>query len=214
MARNAQTERTLTSEEQRLIRKLIRQGGTEDMLPRAARAAKMPLEKAQKILKRVHVQEEVRRRQRLIEFEQAKIDAADICRREDEDEKQIRVTEEKIYRQFNKLLEVEAEKLTNGHKLKAEFLKLGLVITGTIRNGKLERLTPPEGGSASIPTMYESTFERAAQAAQPEAAPLYPEEPLPTAAPAADEKSDSVQNVQTPAEPAPGAVFKVAVKRK
>ncbi len=205
MARTAPKDRTLTGQEQLLIRYYVREGGTADRIPRAARKLKITPERATAILRRTHVQEEVARRLAMLQFEQARLDARDIQRREHEDDENIRVTEAKVFRQLNQLIEADPTHLTSGHKLKAEFLRLALVVTGTIKDGNIERLIPPEGQAGRHgPNIYSSMFgiqpehEPAADVAE-----LYPDEPTPP--------EDRPAPANQPEAPAPPAASRQAV---
>ena len=215
MTRTAKKERTLTAQEQLLIRHYVREGGTEDRIPRAARKLKIPPERAAAILRRIHVREEVARRLAMLQFEQARLDARDINRRENEEEEKIRVTEAKVYRQLNELIEADPKSLTDGHRMKAEFLRLALVVTGTIRDGRTERLLPPDSQPGQHgPNIYTSMFGQQAQkmAGEDDAADLYPDEPLPVAEPAAEKKAEPPAEPTTPAQPQ--AILEVPVRRK
>jgi hypothetical protein len=186
MSRTAQADRCLTSEEQRLLRHYIREGGTEDKLAKAARKTKITLERAQALLKRVHVGEELARRRHLLEYEQAKLDAADLNRRETKEDEQIDLTEKKIFQQMIRLIETPAEEMKDGHQMKAQFLKLAAVFTGTIRDGrleKIERMSQPDGTlGVPEPCIYQSIYTRAASQVQQEPADLLPDEAAPAAA--------------------------------
>jgi hypothetical protein len=186
MSRTAKADRCLTSEEQRLVRHYIREGGTEDKLARAARKTKITLEKAQTLLKRIHVAEELARRRHLLEYEQAKLDAADLNRRESEEDKRIDLTEKLIFEEMRDLIRTPAKKLGDGHKAKSELLRLAAVFTGTIRDGRLERLLPPDQGPGSGgggPVIYQDVFTRMALQAQGGVADLYsPAEDVPAQA--------------------------------
>lgn len=221
MARTAHNERTLTSEEQRLIRYYVREGATEDMLPKAARKAKMTLEKAQHILGHIAVREEIERRKNYLIYEQARIDAQDLNRREEKEDERVEILNDRIYAQLNKLIDADPMTLTNGHKLKADFLKLALVVTGTIRDGRTERLIPPEGSTPNTgPQMFQSDFENGSQRWDQDAAPLFPDE----SAPVASDQPQAIPVVassEPPAETAPApasagkkkSIFTVPVKR-
>jgi len=178
MSRTAKADRCLTSEEQRLVRHYIREGGTEDKLARAARKTKITLEKAQTLLKRIHVAEELARRRHLLEYEQAKLDAADLNRRESEEDKRIDLTEGLIFEQMRDLIRTPAEKLGEGHKAKSELLRLAAVFTGTIRDGRLEKIErmPQQDPTLGIPEpcIYQSIYTRAATHVQDGPADLWP----------------------------------------
>ena len=202
MSRTAKADRCLTSEEQRLVRHYIREGGTEDKLARAARKTKITLEKAQTLLKRIHVAEELARRRHLLEYEQAKLDAADLNRRESEEDKRIDLTERLIFEEMRDLIRTPAEKLGDGHKAKAELLKLGAVFIGTIRDGRLEKIErmPQQDPTLGVPEpcIYQSIYTRAATQVQDGPADLWPSNEQPPA-PAAVAKAHEA----APAPPAP-----------
>jgi hypothetical protein len=68
--------RRLTREELRLVRHYLREGKTEDKLATAARKTNITLEKAQALLKRTHVAEELERQWLIIGAEQSELAAA------------------------------------------------------------------------------------------------------------------------------------------
>lgn len=221
MTRTAKADRTLTAQEQTLIRHYVREGATEDKIPRAARKMKMPVERAQTILRRIHVAAEVTRRRHLIEFEQARLDAQDINRKENRDEERIQITENRVFSKLNDIIDTDPAKLTDGHRLMGQFLKLALVVTGTIRDGRTERLIPVQGGASGGPAIYRSVFQRRqeAEAAEPEAADLYPPEPLLPVPAAPAPKPDPAQT-EPPASAAakpetrPEKILEVPVPRR
>jgi hypothetical protein len=184
MTRTAKADRTLTAQEQTLIRHYVREGATDDKIPRAARKMKMAVNRAASILRRIHVAAEVSRRKRLLEFEQTRLDAQDINRRENKEEERVQLTEDRVFRKLNAIIETDPEKLTDGHRMMGQFLKLALVVTGTIRDGRTERLIPLQAGAGpAAPTFYRSIYQREHEAreAEAEGADLYPPEPLPAA---------------------------------
>lgn len=164
---------TLTSAELFLVRQYAREGGTEDKLARAARRAKMTEQLARTLLKKPHVQHELALYTQILRQEQAKIDAKDIDRRDQEDDRLLSDLERKAIRKMGTLIEADPKTLMDQHRIQMQVLKLALVVTGTIRDGRTERLTPaeitPPQGMAQSPGSF---FGRGMVSAE-EAAPLY-----------------------------------------
>jgi hypothetical protein len=164
---------TLSSQELFLVRQYAREGGTEDRLPRAARRARVTIEHARTLLKRPHVQHELALYQQILRQEQARIDAADIDRSQNEEDKLLRETERKAIRKLDALIEADPTTLTEQHLIQMRVLKFGLVVTGTIREGRTERITPPEGQSQQGNTQVPGSFFGRGMVSAEEAAPLY-----------------------------------------
>jgi hypothetical protein len=74
---------------------------------------------------------------------------------------------------MNAQIDLDPNDLNEKHLIQMRVLKLGLVVTGTIRDGRTERLAPPAGeGQGGSPQVPGSFFERGMVTAE-EAAPLY-----------------------------------------
>ena len=168
---------SLTSQEATLLRHYVRLGATEDRVGMAARRSKITEKYALTLLKRPHVQAELAKLKLILYREQARLDAADISRREVEEDVMCRETERRAMRRLNELLDLEPGNLKAAHTIHMEVLKLALVVAGTIRTGRAgtERLAPPDGGGlggAASTTVPGSFFERGMVSAA-DAAPLF-----------------------------------------
>jgi hypothetical protein len=169
-------EEGLSSKEVLFVRQFARLGAADDKLALAARRARITERMAQAMLKKPAVQHELALYKQILRTEQAKLDAKDIDRRDMEEDRLLSETERIALRKLNGLIEVDPATLQAQHQIQIQVLKLALVVTGTIRDGKTERMAPPDAqgkdGSAQVPGSF---FERGMVAAE-EAAPLYGEE--------------------------------------
>lgn len=210
----------LTAEESRLIRYYVREGATLDRLPIAAKKAKLTVARATQLLRKIHVTEEIIRRRELVIFEQARVDAQDINRREAEEDERERVTLSLIDKELHKLITADPKDMAHGARIKADILKLALVVTGTIRAGNTERVAPlgnSAGQQPAGPDIYQSTLERG-QTPAVEAAPIDEDEteaaPAPMPPPESKEPEDGGGS-GAPAAPAPPAQpFQVPVGKR
>lgn len=144
MPRNA--DRPLSADEQRFIRHYVRERDPE----KAAKKARLRPEQGMQFYKRAHVREDIDRRLRVIELEQAKIDAADIQRKVD-------LTDDFLNEHLRKTIELDPTKY-GAIKLKA--LGLGYVLRSRIRQGNTEALIRPQDTADVKENFYQSTFER------------------------------------------------------
>lgn len=177
----------LLEKEQKFVFHYIREGCADEKLNLVARRCRLPMDEAKSMLRRAHVQEEIRRRRALVEFEEHKLIARDKTALAREEDERDRVTLSKAEKALNGVLTLEA-KDHGAIILKA--VELALVYTGTIRNGNTVKLNkgdlepgqnplaaaPPE---AAGPSFYRSIFaaERDdAEATAPE--PVEPPAPL------------------------------------
>lgn len=233
MKRSAKTQRetpkrapSLTREELFLVRQYVREGATEDRLGRVARRARMTEQHARTLLKRPHVQAELALQKQILRMEQAKLDAQDINRREQQAEAEqevlLKPIERKALRRIEKLVEADPAELNNMGNV-MNVLKMALVVTGTIRDGRTERLTPPEGPaggrpSGDVPAWFAPRPMMGAEKAEP----LYgaaPSDQLPADSGQKDAGEPASQRVSEPApvrieEPAQAEVLEVKVEKK
>jgi len=173
---NAKTKATLTAQELFLVRHYVREGATEDRLGRAARRARISEKWARTLLKRPHVQAELALQKQILRHEQAKLDAADIHRKEEEEDVLCRDTERKAMHKLNTLIDADPRKLKDVHRIQMQVLKLALVVSGTIRDGRTERLAPPDGstgGSGQTTTHVPGSFFERGMMGAADAAPLF-----------------------------------------
>ena len=175
--------KSLTAQEQKFIFHFLREGAVEEHIYIVEKKARIPRGDGIKLLRRKHVALEIERRKAQVELEQAKVIARDQNRIAEEEDRRQSVTLDKIEKKLDELIALDPK--THG-ALVLSAIQTGLVYTGTIRTGRMERLLPPQtppdgnlpqGGNG----FYESVFDRmrAEQgeiaAAPVEAAPILPE---------------------------------------
>jgi hypothetical protein len=169
MPRNA--DRPLSADEQRFVRHYVRERDPE----KAAKKARLKMDQGMQFYKRAHVREEIDRRLRLIELEQAKLDAQDIDRR-------IELTDDFLNEHLRATIELDATKHGN---IKLKALSLGYVLRSRIRQGNTEALIRPADTANTTVNFYQSVFERmrgeGGEGGPPSAAPAAPP-PVPVAA--------------------------------
>lgn len=180
----------LTVPEQRFVIHYLREGATPEVAYIAERKARLKKGEASGFLRRKHVLEEIARRQRLVEFEENRLIAKEKIGLAQQAEERDRVTLDKIEGALDKVIKLDPEK-HGGTVLEA--IRLGLVYTGTIRDGRRERVIPPdpakaESGDVGGSSFYQSIFSDLRSgdavgpglaAAAPEPAPLMPEDDRP-----------------------------------
>jgi hypothetical protein len=164
--------KSLSAQEQKLIFHFLREGGVEERIEIVERKARIPRGQGLKIIRRRHVAEEIARRKAQVELEQSKLIARDQNRAAEDEDKRQSVTLDKIERKLDKLLELDPEKHGS---LVLSAIQTGLVYTGTIRNGRMERTAPPIApagteAAGEVTSFYDSVFDRM-RAAQGEIAP-------------------------------------------
>lgn len=185
----------LTRPEQRFVLHYLREGAVPEIVHIAERKARLKVGEGKGILRRRHVQEEIHRRKVLIEFEENRLIARDSIGMAAAADERDRVTLNKIEAALDKVIQLDAEKHASSV---LEAVRLGLVYTGTIRDGRRERVTPADPtkqeNSAGELGFYSSIFSdlrgssdhvgAAAGAAAPaDPAPLMPEDEKPVAPP-------------------------------
>lgn len=168
--------KVLSAVEQKFIRHYIRAGATEDRIAEAERKARINKGQGADMLRRkykgrFYVQDEIERRKAMVEIEQAKIDARDISRVIQEDDQRERVTLKALEKALASIVGLEPKE--HGH-LVMEAIKLGLVYTGTIRDGRRERTVPAEASTGADeeenakPGFYQSIFDAMRKDAAPD----------------------------------------------
>lgn len=171
----------LLEDEQRFVFHYLRLGAVPEKAYLAEKKARLPKGTGDKMLKRRHVIDEIDRRKALVEFEEHKIIARDKAKLAAEEDARHSVTLDKLEKALDGVISLDAKE--HGSVV-LEGIRLGLVYTGTIRNGNMVRLvvedpnktkdTPEDQNPANA--FYRSIFSSMAQSDIPaEAHPLLPD---------------------------------------
>lgn len=173
--------RSFTAQEQKFIFHFLREGAVEERVWIVEKKARLPKGDGAKMLKRKHVMAEIERRKAQVELEQAKLIARDQSAIAKEEDKRQSVTLDKLEQALDSIIALDAK--THG-AIKLAAIQTGLVYTGTIRSGRMERTAPPpppDGKEAeSGASFYDSVFDRLrAEQGEVTPAPLMPAAPSP-----------------------------------
>ena len=177
--------KVLTPYEQRFIfhylRESVSAGSESEQIRWAERKCKLAVGTGQTFLKRPHVQQELARRKAQVELEQARLIARDEAKLAEEADRRKTVTLDKLEAALDGVVSLDPK--THGSTVLAA-IQLGLIYTGTIRNGKQERVspteTPDEKAGDGGDDIYKSVFAKMREENEPPhatyAQPIFPEE--------------------------------------
>lgn len=146
MPRN--TERPLNADEQRFIRHYVRERDIE----KAEKKSRLKVGEGMKFYRRPHVREDIDRRIRDIEREQAILDAKDIERKEE-------ALTDLLDPELMKTIKLDPQK-HGAIKLRA--IELGYIVAGKIRQGNTEALDRSGAVNSNV-NIYQSVYDRRAQ---------------------------------------------------
>jgi hypothetical protein len=202
----------LTLDEQRFVFHFLRESvsseNENEQIRWAERKSRIAQGMGEKFLKREHVQQEIQRRRAQVELEQARLIARDQAKLAAEEDKRKTVTLDKLEAALDGVVNLNPEK--HGSTVLAA-IQLGLVYTGTIRNGKQARVTPAEttseNSSDGSDDIYKSVFSKMREENEPSPAtyaqPIFPEESPAALMPDQPAPRPPVLRVNQPAAPAP-----------
>lgn len=208
----------LTIDEQRLVIHYLREGATPEVLPIAERKARLKKGEGASILRRRHVQEEIGRRQRLVEYEENKLIAKDKVAVAQRDDERDLVTLHKIEAALDKVIALDAK---DHGQVVLKAIELGLIYTGSIRDGNKVKIStidplgqdkPKEDEPTDTPNkedgFYRSIFanmkgETSVVPAQSEPAPLMPADDKPKPPPTVPVPPQAPKAAPAPKPPAP-----------
>lgn len=210
----------LLEDEQRFVFHYLREGAVPEKAHVAERKARLPKGAGAQMLKRRHVTAEIERRKALVEFEEHKQIARDKAKIAAEEDARHSVTLDKLEKALDGVVSLDPKE--HGSVV-LEGIRLGLVYTGTIRNGNMVRLvvedpnktkdTPEDQNPSNA--FYRSIFSAMPQGAIPdEAHPLLPDTKPAALDPLAPMPPPPVLKVQPEAAPAPPPAKKPAGKSK
>ena len=224
--------KTLTAEEQRLIGHFVKEGGAPEKLDRCERLARVKKGTGAKILKRAHVQEEIKRRLQPIHIEQERqklvADAVDevmrrIADKAAEQEAQLNVlTNLPLMSVDVKKLEHELMRLVVGldqekhPQVKLAAIQAAFIVSGTLENGNIRRVMPPDKndgafGGSMYGDLYDKMHERRENGSNPNPprqleAEIEIHDLLPHVAPDLPPPGEEIENLATIEAPAEAEV--------